>query len=65
MTKIVLKSEAAPVFEILRTPMSVLLHPAVVAYQESESAIYVADPYAAVTVSRLTAAGVPIDAVKF
>jgi hypothetical protein len=27
------------VFEILRTPMSVLLHPAVVAYQESESAI--------------------------
>jgi hypothetical protein len=65
MTKIVLKSDsAAPVFEVLRTPLGVLLYPTVIAYHESEAAIYVADPYADLTVSRLADAGVPIEVVK-
>jgi hypothetical protein len=65
VTKIVLKSEAAvPVFQVLKTPLSVLLYPTVIAYAESEAAIYVADPYADVTVSRLAEAGVPIEVVK-
>jgi hypothetical protein len=65
MTKIVLKSEAAPVFEILRTPLSVLLYPGVVAYYESHNAIYLTDPFADLAVDRLTEAGVPIEVVKF
>ena len=64
MTKIVLKSKAAPLFEVLRSPLGVLLHPSVLCYLESESAIYVGDPYADVTVGRLTQAGVPIEVVK-
>jgi hypothetical protein len=64
MTKIILKSEAAPVFQFLRTPLAVLLHPTVLAYDESHSAIYIADPYVDVTVSRLTEAGMPIEVVK-
>jgi hypothetical protein len=65
MTKIVLKSEiAAPVFEVLKTALSVLLYPTVIAYQESESTIYVGESYADLTVCRLTEAGVPIDVVK-
>jgi hypothetical protein len=65
MTKIVLKSEAAAsVFQVLKTPLSVLLYPTVIAYAESEGTIYVADPYVEVTVSRLAEAGVPIEVVK-
>jgi hypothetical protein len=66
MTKIVLKSEvaAAPVFQVLKTPLSILLYPTVIAYQESESAIYVGERYADLTVCRLTEAGVPIQVVK-
>lgn len=64
MTKIFLKSEAAPIFDMLRTPLSVLLHPTVIAFHESAGAIYVADPYAQIAVSRLTAAGFPIEVVK-
>jgi hypothetical protein len=64
MTKIILKSEAAPVFQFLRTPLAVLLHPTVLAYDESHSAIYIADPYADATVSRLTEAGMPIEVTK-
>ena len=66
MTKIVLKSEMAPkLFDMLRTPFSVLFHPTVLAYHESAGTIYVADPYAELTVSRLTAAGMPVEVVKF
>jgi hypothetical protein len=64
MTKIVLKSEAAPVFEILRTPLSVLLYPGVIAYYESQNAIYLSDPFADLAVDRLIKAGVPIEVVK-
>jgi hypothetical protein len=64
MTKIVLKSEAAPLFEVFKTPLSILLYPAVVAYHESQSAIYVADPYADLAVGRLTEGGLSIDVVK-
>ena len=65
MTKIVLSSEAAaPMFEVLRTPLRVLLHPALVAYHESQGTIYVADPCADLTVNRLTEAGVAIEIVK-
>jgi hypothetical protein len=64
MTKIVLKSEAAPVFDMLRTPLSVLLHPTIIAFHESERAIYIAEPYADLAVTRLTEAGVPIEVVK-
>jgi hypothetical protein len=65
MTKIVLKSEAAPVFEMLRTPLSVLLYPSVIAYQESKNEIYLTDPFADLAVDRLTEAGVLIAVVKF
>lgn len=65
MTKIFLKSESAPVFDILKTPLGVLFYPAIVAYHESKSTIYVAEPYAEVAVSRLTEAGIPIDVVKY
>jgi hypothetical protein len=65
MTKIVLKSEAAPVFEILKTHLGVLLHPGVIAYRESESTIYMADSHADLAVTRLTEAGVPIEVVKY
>ena len=64
MIKIILKSEADRVFQFLRTPLAVLLHPTILAYDESHSAIYVADPYADVTVSRLTEAGMPIEVLK-
>jgi hypothetical protein len=65
MTKIVLSSEtAAPVFEVLKTPLSVLLHPTIVAYHESQGVIYVADSYAELTTSRLTEAGIPIEVVR-
>jgi hypothetical protein len=66
MTKIVLSSEAAaPIFEMLKTPLSVLLHPTVVAFHESQGAIYVADSYADLATSRLTEAGIPIEVVKY
>ena len=61
MTKIVLKSDATSIFEVLRTPLSVLLHPNILAFHESARAIYVADLYADLTVSRLMAAGVAIE----
>ncbi len=65
MTKIILKSEAAAsMFEVLKTPLSVLLHPTIVAYHESRGAIYVADPYADLTVNRLTEAGIIMEIVK-
>jgi hypothetical protein len=61
MTKILLKSESVRVFDLLRTPLSVLFHPHVIAYHESRNLIYVADPYGALTVSRLTEAGVALE----
>ncbi len=65
MIKIVLKSEAAvTVFQVLKTPLSVLLYPTVIAYAESKAAIYVADPHADLTVSRLAEAGVTMEIVK-
>lgn len=65
MTKIVISpTAAAPIFEVLKTPLSVLLHPTIVAYHESRGAIYVADPYGDLTVNRLTEAGVPFEIVK-
>jgi hypothetical protein len=65
MTKLVLSSEAAaPVFEMLKTPLSVLLHPTIVAFHESQGMLYVADSYAEVTTSRLTEAGIFIEVVK-
>jgi hypothetical protein len=63
--KIALKSEASLVFEMLRPPLSVLLHPSVIAYQESTNEIYLADPYAELTFSRLTEAVMPLEVVKF
>jgi len=54
MTKIILgKSDAATVFEILKTPASVLLHPTVIAFHESRGLIYVADAYADAILSHL------------
>ena len=65
MTKILLSSEAAaPIFEVLKTPLSVLLHPTIVAFHISRGLIYVADSYADLTTSRLTEAGIPIEVVK-
>ncbi len=65
MTKIVVSpTAAAPVFEVLKTPLSVLLHPTIVAFHESRGALYVADLYADLTVNRLTEAGVAIEIVK-
>ena len=65
MTKIVLKSEtAAPVFEIFKAPLGALFHPAVVAYHESQSTIYVADPYSERAVTVLTEAGIPVEVLK-
>ena len=64
MTKIVLKSEASRVFDVLKTPLNVLLYPSVIAYQESKSEIYLAEPYADLAVTRLSEAGVPIEVVK-
>jgi hypothetical protein len=65
MTKIVLNSEAAaPMFALLKTPLSFLLHPAIVAHPASRGTIYVADPYADMTVNRLTEAGVAIQIAK-
>jgi hypothetical protein len=46
MTKIVLKSEAAPIFDFLRTPLRVLFHPAILAYHESRGLIYFPTPKA-------------------
>jgi len=65
VTKIVLSSKAATaVFEVLKTPLSVLLHPTIVAFHESQGALYVADLYADLTVNRLTEAGFAIEIVK-
>ena len=51
-------------FEVLKTPLSVFLHPTIVAYHESQGAIYIAEPYADLTVNRLNEAGVAIEIVK-
>ena len=59
MTKIVLKSDAAALFEILKTSMGVLLCPTVIAFHESRRLIYVNDQYAEVVVSRLKKADAP------
>jgi len=59
MTKIVLKTDAAALFELLKTPMGILLHPVVIAFQESERLVYVADRYATAIMSRLTEAAAP------
>jgi hypothetical protein len=53
------------VFEILRTPLSDLFYPGIIAYYESQNAIYLADPFADLAVDRLTEAGVLIEVVKF
>ena len=65
MTKIVLKSEASSVFGVFRTLLTVLLHPAIVAFHESRSAIDVADPYRDLGVTGFAEAGVPNEVVKF
>ena len=64
MTKFVVKSEWAQVFDILRTPLGVLFYPAIIAYHESKRILYIADPYAEATISRLTEAGFPTDVVR-
>ena len=64
MTKIVLKSEAAPVFDVFKTPLSVLLYPAVIAYRESQRELYVADLYADLAANHLTEAGLAVEVVK-
>jgi hypothetical protein len=58
MTKIILKSGSAEVFNLLRTPFSILLHPTVLAYDASRSMVYLADVHADSVLSRLGGAGV-------
>jgi hypothetical protein len=64
MTKIVFKSDLRPLFEVLKMPLGILFHPAIVAYRESERSIYVADPYAETAIARLEASGLPINVVQ-
>jgi hypothetical protein len=59
MTRIVLKSDAAAVFEILKTAMGVLLYPTVIAFHESRGLIYVNDHCAEAVISRLKKADAP------
>jgi hypothetical protein len=53
MTKIVVKSDATAVFEVLKTATGVLLYPTVIAFHESRGLIYVNDQYAEAVISRL------------
>jgi hypothetical protein len=64
MTKIVFKSDLHPLFDVLKMPLGVLFHPAIIAYRESESSIYVADLYAETAVGRLEESGLPIEVVQ-
>ena len=52
-------------FGVFRTLLTVLLHPAIVAFHESRSAIDVADPYGDLGVTGFAEAGVPNEVVKF
>ena len=64
MTKILLKSESALLFDILGTPLRILLHPTIIAYHRSRDTVYVDDSYAERTLSRFSEAGIPFEAVK-
>lgn len=64
MTKIVFKSDLRPLFDVLRMPLGILFHPAIVAYRESERSIYVAEQYAQTAIARLEEAGLPINVVQ-
>ncbi len=64
MTKIVLKSESGQEAEACRTALAALLYPTILAYHESRALIYVADPKAEVTLSRLIEAGIPVEVTK-
>jgi hypothetical protein len=64
MTKIVFKSDLSPLFDVLKMPLGVLFHPAIIAYRESESSIYVADQYAPTAIARLEESCVPIQVVQ-
>jgi hypothetical protein len=59
MTKIVVKSDATAVFEVLKTATGVLLYPTVIAFHESRGLIYVNDQYAEAVISRLKKADPP------
>jgi hypothetical protein len=64
MTKIVFKSDRSPLFDVLKMPLGVLFHPAIIAYRESESSIYIADQYARTAIARLEESSVPIEVVQ-
>jgi hypothetical protein len=64
MTKIVFKSDLSPLFDVLKMPLGVLFHPAIIAYRESESSIYLAEPYAKTAIARLEESGLPLNVVQ-
>jgi hypothetical protein len=64
MTKIVLKSESGYEAEACKKALTALLYPTILAYHESRGMIYVADPTADDTVSRLMEAGVAVEVIK-
>ena len=64
MTKIVFKSDLSPLFDVLKMPLGVLFHPAIIAYRESESSIYVSDQYAASAIARLEESRVQIQVMQ-
>ena len=51
-------------FEIFNSPLRRLLHPAIVAYHQSQGVIYIADSYSETAVSGLARAGIPIEVVR-
>jgi hypothetical protein len=59
MTKIFLGISATAVFEMLKTPFGLLLHPTVIAFHESRGLIYVHDQYADSIVEHLKGVGIP------
>jgi len=64
MTKIFLGSSATAVFEMLKTPLGVLLHPTVIAFRESRGLIYVPDLYADDVIGHLEGAGMLASLVR-
>ena len=59
MTKIFLGISATAVFEMLKTPFGLLLHPTVIAFHESRGLVYVRDQYADDIIGHLEEAGIP------
>ena len=64
MIKIVFKTDLRPLFDVLKMPLGVLFHPAIIAYSESESLVYIADQYATTAIARLEESRVPIEVVQ-